>query len=205
MEKAWPAACMCYCCIYIMQSGKQWRNPKLFLPEFWLTENTEEIPTLPMKLLLVSSLALILTVSGSGTISLSQDLPTEVISDSPSVCCWTVEAWRRPRTLTQSKTQQWCVASEDATDAALQEALDWACSSQGGADCTLIQSEGACFLPNTLKDHASFAFNDYWQKFKGQGGTCDFKGSALLVDADPSTTIILFSRSDQIQLSSYNN
>lgn len=93
---------------------------------------------------------------------------------------WTVEAQTAPA------TPQWCVASEQATDAQLQEALDWACSSQGGANCSSIQSDGICFLPNSLTDHASFAFNDYWQKFKASDGSCDFKGSAVLVDSDPS-------------------
>uniref|UniRef100_A0AAU0QIG1 Glucan endo-1,3-beta-glucosidase n=1 Tax=Allium sativum TaxID=4682 RepID=A0AAU0QIG1_ALLSA len=85
----------------------------------------------------------------------------------------------------QNQTQ-WCVASDTATDSALQEALDWACSTEGGANCSLIQPAGICFQPDTLKDHASFAFNDYWQKFKTQGGSCDFKGSAVLINNNPS-------------------
>ncbi|KAK8712151.1 hypothetical protein V6N13_147398 [Hibiscus sabdariffa] len=36
-------------------------------------------------------------------------------------------------------TELWCVAKNNAEDAALQGALDWACG-QGGADCGPIQS-----------------------------------------------------------------
>ena len=72
----------------------------------------------------------------------------------------------------------------DASNQALQTALDYACGS--GADCSPIQSSGLCFLPNTIQAHASYAFNSYWQKTKRNGGTCNFGGTAMIINADPS-------------------
>ncbi|KAF8100673.1 hypothetical protein N665_0218s0011 [Sinapis alba] len=43
-----------------------------------------------------------------------------------------------------------------------------------------------CFLPDTIKDHASVVFNTYYQIYKNQGGSCDFKGAAEITDTDPS-------------------
>uniref|UniRef100_A0A0D9WK90 X8 domain-containing protein n=1 Tax=Leersia perrieri TaxID=77586 RepID=A0A0D9WK90_9ORYZ len=79
----------------------------------------------------------------------------------------------------------WCVASPSASTAALQVALDYACG-QGGVDCSAINSGGGCFNPNTVRDHASYAFNAYYQKNPVQT-SCDFGGAAILTSTDPSS------------------
>ncbi|XP_059661231.1 glucan endo-1,3-beta-glucosidase 12-like [Cornus florida] len=81
--------------------------------------------------------------------------------------------------------EQWCIADEQTPDNELQVALDWACG-KGGADCSKIQVNQACYFPNTVKDHASYAFNNYYQKFKHKGATCYFKGAAMTTELDPS-------------------
>ncbi|KAJ0231095.1 X8 domain-containing protein [Hirschfeldia incana] len=78
----------------------------------------------------------------------------------------------------------WCVAKSSVPDPIIQEAMNFACGS--GADCHSIQSNGPCFKPNTLWAHASYAFNSYWQRTKGSGGTCSFGGTGMLVTVDPS-------------------
>lgn len=80
----------------------------------------------------------------------------------------------------------WCVASPSASSTALQVALDYACG-QGGADCSPIQQGGSCFNPDTVRDHASYAFNSYYQKNPVQT-SCDFGGTAVLTSANPSTS-----------------
>ncbi|XP_044963346.1 PLASMODESMATA CALLOSE-BINDING PROTEIN 3-like [Hordeum vulgare subsp. vulgare] len=79
----------------------------------------------------------------------------------------------------------WCVASPSAGAAALQVALDYACGQ--GADCSPIQPGGSCADPDTVRDHASYAFNSYYQKNPVQT-SCDFAGAAILTSTDPSTT-----------------
>ncbi|EPS62842.1 hypothetical protein M569_11948, partial [Genlisea aurea] len=79
----------------------------------------------------------------------------------------------------------WCVASPEASPTALQVALDYACG-YGGADCSAIQPGGTCFDPNTVRDHASYAFNDYYQK-NPTAMSCTFGGTAQLVKNDPSS------------------
>ncbi|XWS75754.1 hypothetical protein CRYUN_Cryun01aG0119200 [Craigia yunnanensis] len=83
-----------------------------------------------------------------------------------------------------SQSGVWCVAKPTVPDTIIQAAMDYACGSS--ADCKSIQPNEACFQPNTLIAHASYAFNSYWQKTKGSGGTCDFGGTAMLVTVDPS-------------------
>ncbi|XP_027120778.1 PLASMODESMATA CALLOSE-BINDING PROTEIN 1-like [Coffea arabica] len=78
----------------------------------------------------------------------------------------------------------WCVARSDASDQALQTALDYACSA--GADCAPLQSTGLCYLPNTLIAHASYAFNSYYQRRAMAPGSCSFAGTATIAKTDPS-------------------
>nr|ADK92864.1 glycosyl hydrolase 2 [Hypericum perforatum] len=81
--------------------------------------------------------------------------------------------------------EQWCVADEQTPDDELQVALDWVCG-KGGANCSQIQVNQPCYLPNTVRSHASYAFNYYFQRYKNKGGSCYFKGAALITGLDPS-------------------
>ncbi|WCJ37414.1 Carbohydrate-binding X8 domain superfamily protein [Euphorbia peplus] len=84
----------------------------------------------------------------------------------------------------RSDAKEWCIASLHASDQALQVALDWACGH--GADCSSIQPGKPCFIPNNVRGHASIALNDYFQRFKHRGGSCNFNGAAFTVYEDPS-------------------
>ena len=78
----------------------------------------------------------------------------------------------------------WCVATPSASQVSLQVALDYACGF-GGADCSAIQAGGKCYNPNSVRDHASFAFNSYYQK-NPVPNSCNFGGTAVITNTNPS-------------------
>lgn len=83
-----------------------------------------------------------------------------------------------------ARASRWCIAKPAVPADVIQAALDYACGY--GADCSSIQPGGACYRPDTVLSHASYAFNSYWQATKAAGGTCDFGGIAILITKDPS-------------------
>ncbi|XP_009388772.2 PLASMODESMATA CALLOSE-BINDING PROTEIN 3 [Musa acuminata AAA Group] len=77
----------------------------------------------------------------------------------------------------------WCVCRSDVSTSALQKSLDYACGA--GADCSPVLQNGACYNPNTVLAHCSYAVNSYYQR-KGQAqGSCDFAAAATLTSTDP--------------------
>ncbi|KAK1259756.1 Glucan endo-1,3-beta-glucosidase 4 [Acorus gramineus] len=87
-----------------------------------------------------------------------------------------------------------CVAKSDADQSALKTGLDWACGI-GSANCTAIQPGNPCFEPNTYSNHASYAYNDYYQRTQSAGGTCNFGNTAMLTKTDPSYGSCVFTGS----------
>ncbi|XP_024018260.1 PLASMODESMATA CALLOSE-BINDING PROTEIN 4 [Morus notabilis] len=87
--------------------------------------------------------------------------------------------------LTGYSSATYCICKDGVGDQSLQKAIDYACGN--GADCTPILQSGACYQPNTVKDHCSYAVNSYFQK-KGQvQGSCEFSGAAQQSTTAPAT------------------
>ncbi|KAH6837700.1 Carbohydrate-binding X8 domain superfamily protein [Perilla frutescens var. hirtella] len=80
--------------------------------------------------------------------------------------------------------EDYCIADEQTPEEELVQAMKWACGN--GADCGPIGENQPCYIPNTVKDHASYAFNSYYQNMKHKGGSCYFNAAALLSDLNPS-------------------
>lgn len=88
-----------------------------------------------------------------------------------------------------SNGTKWCIASSNATQLDLQNAINWACGTSGNVDCTAIQPSQPCFEPDNLVSHASYAFNSYYQQNGASDVACSFGGTGVLVDKDPSMFI----------------
>ncbi|XP_015579315.1 glucan endo-1,3-beta-glucosidase 13 [Ricinus communis] len=88
----------------------------------------------------------------------------------------------------------WCVALAGVSQIDLQNALDWACG-LGLADCRPIQQGGACYEPDTLLSHASYAFNNYYQQNGNSDIACNFGGTAILTKSNPSYGKCVYSAS----------
>ncbi|XVE91613.1 hypothetical protein REPUB_Repub01dG0025300 [Reevesia pubescens] len=88
--------------------------------------------------------------------------------------------------MTGHSSATYCLCKDGGSDQVLQKTLDYACGA--GADCTPITQNGACYNPNTVKDHCNYAVNSYFQK-KGQTAqSCDFSGTAA-ISANPPTNV----------------
>ncbi|MCO5567381.1 hypothetical protein L7F22_021071 [Adiantum nelumboides] len=81
----------------------------------------------------------------------------------------------------------WCVASPYALQASLQAALDYVCSSNSTINCEPLSVGKPCHNPTTVREHASYAINAYWQATVAVNATnCDFNSAAALTTVNPS-------------------
>nr|TKR79207.1 hypothetical protein D5086_0000275460 [Populus alba] len=83
------------------------------------------------------------------------------------------------------KEKIWCLPKTGADVEALQRNIDYVCGLEAEY-CKPIQEGGECFLPNTVKAHAAFAMNAYYQGTEKNGYDCDFEQTAAISNVDPS-------------------
>lgn len=77
----------------------------------------------------------------------------------------------------------WCVVRRDANVYDVQSALNWACAR---VNCGPTYAGGRCFIPNSIWDHSSWAFNAYFNSMNGAPESCNFSGTAYISSNDPS-------------------
>lgn len=80
--------------------------------------------------------------------------------------------------------KKWCIAKLEVSDAALQANIDYVCST--GVDCGPIQPHGTCFSPNTVRAHASYIMNTFYQINGRHDFNCDFSNTGVVTFSDPS-------------------
>ncbi|KAG5557668.1 hypothetical protein RHGRI_007799 [Rhododendron griersonianum] len=80
--------------------------------------------------------------------------------------------------------KQWCVPKAEAGNAALQSNIDYVCNN--GINCGPIREGGPCFDPNTVRSHAAYLMNFYYQAKGYQSYNCDFSGTGVVTFSDPS-------------------
>ncbi|KAL9224554.1 hypothetical protein vseg_000577 [Gypsophila vaccaria] len=98
----------------------------------------------------------------------------------------------------------WCIASSNATEADMKNALNWACG-PGNVDCTAIQPSQPCYEPNTLLSHASYAFNSYYQENGATDVACSFGGAGVKVTNDPSYDKCIYATARSMNASTMSN
>eukprot|EP00250_Pteridium_aquilinum_P015832 c22785_g2_i1 orf=183-1736(+) len=97
-----------------------------------------------------------------------------------------------PQNSTTSSTGgTWCIAKPGVSNTSLSAGINWACG-QGKANCTFIQQGQACYQPNTFQNHASYAYNNYFYDNAGNPASCDFNGTAVMTNTDPSYGSCIF-------------
>ncbi|KAI4381277.1 hypothetical protein MLD38_007365 [Melastoma candidum] len=93
-----------------------------------------------------------------------------------------------------NSSEAFCMAKEGVDEDRLQDGLNWACG-QGRGICAALQPGQPCYTPNTVRSHASYAYNEYYQRMKNAGGTCDFQGTAIITSINPSYGSCIYSGS----------
>ncbi|XP_038906871.1 glucan endo-1,3-beta-glucosidase [Benincasa hispida] len=83
-----------------------------------------------------------------------------------------------------SEGKRWCLPKTGADSEALQRNIDYVCGL--GLDCGPIQENGPCFAPNTVRAHAAYVMNAYFQATEGNDSDCDFDQTGALTTVDPS-------------------
>lgn len=83
----------------------------------------------------------------------------------------------------------WCLPKTGADVEALQRNIDYICG-LNVQYCGPIQEGGECFLPNTVRAHAAFAMNAYYQATGRNDYDCDFQQTGAISNVDPSIFLI---------------
>lgn len=117
-------------------------------------------------------------------------LPQYVTLNTPQNLCSCIHITREEVYILLSDSEtainaQYCVARAGADPTALAGGLSWVCG-LGGANCNPIQPGGVCYVANNLTAIASYAYNDYYQRTKATGGTCNFNNTATTTYNNPS-------------------
>ncbi|PRQ60478.1 putative glucan endo-1,3-beta-D-glucosidase [Rosa chinensis] len=91
---------------------------------------------------------------------------------------------KHPNPLPPQGGKQYCLPKTGADTEALQKNIDYVCGL--GFDCDPIKQGGPCFMPNTVRAHAAYAMNKYYQATGRNGYDCNFEQTGATTTVDPS-------------------
>ena len=80
--------------------------------------------------------------------------------------------------------KQWCLPKAGVDPDTLQRNIDYVCGL--GLNCGPIEEGGSCFEPNTVRAHAAYAMNVYYQAMGRYSYDCDFDQTGAITAVDPS-------------------
>ncbi|KAK8976595.1 hypothetical protein V6N11_057195 [Hibiscus sabdariffa] len=80
-----------------------------------------------------------------------------------------------------TESKKWCVPKTEVSDDDLQKNLEWACG-QKDVDCGPIKAGAACSESVNARSRAAFAMNSYYRKHETEPGSCDFRGTAEVME-----------------------
>ncbi|CAI9295604.1 unnamed protein product [Lactuca saligna] len=77
----------------------------------------------------------------------------------------------------------WCIPRSGASDEVLQMNIDYVCGL--GFDCQPISKGGRCFYPDSVRAHAAYAMNVYYQATGRHDYDCDFRSTGAITSSNP--------------------
>lgn len=77
----------------------------------------------------------------------------------------------------------WCIPTTGASEEALQMNIDYVCGL--GFDCQPIRKGGRCFYPDSVRAHAAYAMNVYYQATGRHDYDCDFRRTGAITSSNP--------------------
>lgn len=112
-------------------------------------------------------------------------------NDSSAVYALNITSGSNTTTGSGSGQRSWCTAKQGVSEAVLQTSIDFACG-VGGVNCTAIQPNGTCFLPDTRYSHASWAIDAFYANSTNGIAACNFQGAAEITTSDPSYNTCIY-------------
>ncbi|XP_071691216.1 glucan endo-1,3-beta-glucosidase [Rutidosis leptorrhynchoides] len=83
-----------------------------------------------------------------------------------------------------NRRNTWCIPKTGADEKTLQLNIDYVCGL--GFDCNPIRKGGRCFYPNSVRAHAAYAMNVYYQATGQHDYDCDFSRTGVIASSNPS-------------------
>ncbi|KAJ4719073.1 Glucan endo-1,3-beta-glucosidase [Melia azedarach] len=87
----------------------------------------------------------------------------------------------------QREGKKFCIVKPvEVDDKTLEEAIDYACATGSGVDCSPIKPGGACYEPNNKRSHTQFAMHSLFVVNNGSASACSYHGAFARSTVDPS-------------------